>query len=557
MSAPRRIVVIGHGMVGARFAEDLIARADPGSVTVQVLGAEEYEPYNRVLLSEVVAGRSDLTALTLPAIRSEHLQIRHGSAARMIDTHARRVGTDDGWYDYDHLVLATGSAARIPAVDGLHPDLPAGVHALRTLDDAREIVAGCANARTATVIGAGVLGLEAACGLIRRGLEVTVLHTGAGPMDRQLDPAAATVVTAELRRLGATVITDARTTAVRTSGGRLTGVVARVGEAQQHVPTDLLVLACGTEPETALARQAGLPVDRGVLVGQDLTSPADARVHAIGDCAQPPEGGTGLIAQGWDQARRLAEHLTAQDSTTSDSSTRAGGERPSMALRLSLAVVSRPIDRAAGSSPPVAAPDAAPAAGTDVVRLKAAGLDVVTMGTPARRGDDPAERTVTLADPDGGRHLSATVRDGVLVAASCVGAPDVGADLVASYTRRLPVPNDPAHLLLRPLTQAPAPAADPSRMPESTTVCTCNGVSKGDIVATWRRGAQSTEEIARTTRATTGCGGCTDAVCGLAQWLAECEPAATSGASQGEGPDGEKTVTAAQRTAHTCEIAAE
>ncbi|SED81017.1 FAD-dependent oxidoreductase [Ruania alba] len=549
MNAPRRIVVVGHGMVGSRFADDLIARADPGSVTVQVLGAEEYEPYNRVLLSEVVAGRADLSSLTLPTTASEALQVRRGTTVRSIDLGARQVRIDGGRYPYDHLVLATGSAARVPVIDGLHPDLPAGVHALRTLDDAREIVAATANARRATVIGAGVLGLEAACGLIRRGLEVTVLHTGTGPMDRQLDPSAAAVVTGELRRLGARVITGARTTAVRTQGGHLTGVVARLGEGEEHVPTDLLVLACGTEPETRLARQAGLPVDRGVLVGPDLTSPADPRVHAIGDCAQPPEGGTGLIAQGWDQARRLAEILTGQEHLP-PAAWPDGGERPSMALRLSLAVVSRPAPAPEPHQTPV------PAAGTDVVRLKAAGLDVVTMGR-SDDGSTPGARTVTLSDPDDGRHLAATVCEGVLVAATCVGAADVGADLVASYTRRLPVPADPAHLLLRPLTHAPAPAADPSRMPESTTVCTCNGVSKGDIVSAWGGGARTIEDIARTTRATTGCGGCTDAVCGLAQWLAECEPAASPAVSHGERADGEKAVTAAQRTAHTCEIAAE
>ncbi|QOR72001.1 NAD(P)/FAD-dependent oxidoreductase [Ruania alkalisoli] len=562
MTAPTRIVVVGHGMVGARFVDDLLARAEPGTLEIEVLGGEEYEPYNRVLLSDVVAGRTDLNSLTLPVTASEHVTVTRGAVATAIDRAGQCVHTPLGHYYYDHLVLATGARARIPAVEGLDCGLPAGVHALRTLDDAREIIAATTNARHATVVGAGVLGLEAACGLVRRGLDVTVLHTGHGPMDRQLDQGASAVVTAELERLGAQVRTQARTTAVRTRGGRLTGVVATVGETEHVLATDLLVLACGTQPEARLAQEAGLPVGRGIRVGGDLASPADSRVHAIGDCAEPTEGATGLIAQGWDQARRLADRLAGVVAARANRATRVDrasplleSRRPSMALRLALAAGTRPIashevDADSSSGAADLADPAAGLAGTDVVRLKAAGLDVVTMGRTATGG---WARTVTLSDPSAGRHLTATVSDGLIVAATCVGAPDVGADLVAAYTRRLPVPSDPAHLLLRPLTQTPAPAADPSRMPAGTTVCTCNGVTKADITDSWERGARSTGEIARATRATTGCGGCTDAVCGLAQWLSQTERPAASHAG---GVGGEETVTEAQRGQHTCEIAA-
>ncbi|UFU04091.1 FAD-dependent oxidoreductase [Ruania suaedae] len=546
MITPAKIVVVGHGMVGARFVEDLLARVEPATVDIEVLGAEEYQPYNRVLLSDVVAGRTDLSALTLPVLQSGAVTVTRGAAAAAIDRAGRCVRTRHGRHPYDHLVLATGAKARIPTIEGLQPTLSAGVHTLRTLDDAREIIAATANARRATVVGAGVLGLEVACGLVQRGLDVTVLHTGHGPMDRQLDHASSAVVTAELERLGARVWTRARTTAVRTRGGRLTHVLATVDRTEHAVPTDLLVLACGTEPEAGLARQAGLPVGRGITVGADLASPADPRVYAIGDCAEPVEGATGLIAQGWEQARRLADRLAGVAAGHDRATAPGASERPSMALRLALAAGTRPV-----SSHPVGAaePERAPA-GTDVVRLKAVGLDVVTMGSAP--GESRA-RTVTLSDPAAGRHLSATVAEGRIVAAVCVGAPDVGADLVAAYTRRLPVPADPAHLLLRPLTQAPTPAADPSRMPGGTTVCTCNGVTKADITDSWARGARSTEDIARATRATTGCGGCTDAVCGLTQWLSR---TGSASASHEEAIDGEETVTEAQRRAHTREIAA-
>ncbi|WP_250448035.1 FAD-dependent oxidoreductase, partial [Actinotalea sp. C106] len=307
-----RVVVVGHGMVGSRFVEDLHRRLPAAAdLTVTVLGAEEYEPYNRVLLSEVVAGKVDVASLTLPSPPLPGVQVHRGREALSVDRRRRHVVTDQGAVPYDLLVLATGARARVPAVPGLggaalggeqHPCLPAGVHALRSLDDAREIVAATVNGPRAVVLGGGVLGLEAACGLARRGLEVTVVHGGDHLMDRQLDAAAAAAVGQTLRRLGVDQRTGTRAEEVVVRDGRVTGVRIANGDV---LPAGLLVLTAGTVPETGLAGAAGLATDRGVLV-DTAGSTSDARIFAVGDCAEPPEGATGLIAQGWDQARRLA-----------------------------------------------------------------------------------------------------------------------------------------------------------------------------------------------------------------------------------------------------------
>src|SRR5699024_125459 len=125
-----------------------------------------------------------------------------------------------------------------------------------------------------------------------------------------------------------------------------------------------------------------------------------------------------------------------------------------------------------------------------VVRLKAAGLDVVTMGVcGARRALDPSHRTVRLSDPSAGRHVEVVVAGGVVVGATCVGAPQIGADLTAAYTRRTPVPADPAYLLLQPVASATTTASDPTHMPDRTTVCRCNSVTKAAIVEAWHGGA--------------------------------------------------------------------
>jgi assimilatory nitrate reductase electron transfer subunit len=354
------------------------------------------------------------------------------------------------------------------------------VHVLRSVDDCRDVLAAAVNARRAVVVGGGLLGLEAATGLLRRGLAVTLVHHRGSLLDRQLDERAGAVLADAAADLGLSLVLGARPAGVTTRSGRLSGL--RLDDGRE-LPADVLLLACGTRPETALAAGAGLPTDRGVLVTADLRSPEDHRVAAIGDCAQPPEGGSGLVAQGWEQARRLARALV---DGTADAGTAGNG-----------------VVGASG----------------EVVRLKAAGLDVVTMGP----GDVPGARTVTLDDPDGRRHLRVSVLGERLVAATCVGAGDLAADLAAAFDRGTPVPLDPAALLVRSAGGPPAEAS-PTLLPSRATVCRCNGVTKGDVVQAWEDGAGTVAEVAAGTRATTGCGGCRGAVEGILGWLADGEP---------------------------------
>ena len=498
MPGTTRVVVVGNGMVGSRFVEDLMDRDRHERFEVTVIGAEEYEPYNRVLLSELVSGKVDVAALALGEAVTPRTTIRRGVVAQAVDREAQVVLASDGSrHAYDLLVLATGSSARIPPIAGLSP-LPRGVLPLRTLDDAREIVAATLNAHRAVVVGGGVLGLEAATGLARRGLCVTVVHGAPHLMERQLDPVAAQVASDGLDRLGIAQRLGVFTQEALVDDGRIVAVRLADGDL---LPADLVVLTAGTVPEAGLARTAGLEVQRGVVVGEDLATPADPRVFAIGDCAQPPEGGTGLIAQGWDQARRLA-----------------------------MLLASRPLEQhgraiTADDAEDVAEPEVPHAGGTDVVRVKAHGLDVLTMGVcgPGRPGNG-SQRVLQLSDPAQGRHLEIVVESGRLVGATCVGAGSVGADLTAAYTRATPVPSDPAHLLLRPIPGTATPASSPTHMPDRTTVCSCNGVTKKRIVTCWRDGADTVADVARATKATTGCGGCKDVVGGLLEWLASTDP---------------------------------
>ncbi|GAB3162642.1 FAD-dependent oxidoreductase [Myceligenerans halotolerans] len=556
LRVPLRIVVIGFGMVGGRFVDELLRRDTDNAFDITVLGAEPYEPYNRVLLSDVIAGRTDVAAIGMPTPDLERVDLRRGVGAVSIDREARVVVADDGTrHPYDHLVLATGSEARIPPVPGLGtggvPGLPAGAHALRTLDDAREIVAATVNTPRAVVVGGGVLGVEAAYGLAARGLEVTIVDGAPSLMARQLDGPAGEVLADGLAARGVTVRAGVLPSEVLVAGGRVVGV--RLGD-DDVVAAGLVVMSTGTVPTSRIAQAAGLTTDRGIVVGHDLTSPDDDVVCAVGDCAQPPEGSRGLVAEGWDQARRLAERFADQAAARAAATARetAGldqpavgassgprehlrlpeqGGRPSMAVRLgtllgSQAVSRTPSDRGIETR------------GTDVVKVKAGELSIVSMGAAGLgRAPRPGERAVRLADPAAGRFVEAVVADGVLVGATCVGDPRVAADLTAAYTRRTPVPADPAFLLLTPIMPTAAPVDSPEHMPDDAVVCRCNGVTKGEIAACCADGKDSLEEIAAETRATTGCGSCEEAVCGIAAWVRSSrQPATDRDASDAQVP---------------------
>ncbi|WP_353650536.1 FAD-dependent oxidoreductase [Nakamurella sp. A5-74] len=486
-----------------------------------------------MLLSDVLAGRTALGSLTLPTRSDLRHRLLTGRAAMSIDRRARLVHDAAGdEHPFDLLVLATGAAARIPSVPGLalehadgEPALPVGAHALRTLDDVAEIIARSDHVAAAVVVGAGVLGVEVAAGLAVRGLAVTLAAHG-GVMDRQFAPAAAAVAARRLRVAEVTVLTEVSTEQVLLADGAMCGIRLRPTGSAAGPPIDLaaglLVLACGTTPEVGLAVAAGLPVEHGVLVDADLASPTDSSVCAIGDCAQPLEGSSGLIAQGWEQSRRLAVRIV----TELDADAAAPSAEIVGAATGSTATTS-------AAAPSGATPSAWPASPTDVVKVKGDGLDLVAFGVSAPGGGGPtgapgggaagSTRSVTLSDPEGGRHLEVVLAGDRVIGGTCIGGGQVTADLVSAYLRRTPVPTDPAQLLVRSVVAAPE-VVNPTRMPDHTTVCTCNAVSKGEIVACWVGGGRSVAEVAATTRATTGCGSCTAVVCGLLDWLQESDP---------------------------------
>ncbi|MDG4825352.1 FAD-dependent oxidoreductase [Asanoa sp. WMMD1127] len=459
-----RVLVVGYGMAGSRVVAELRARA--ADVKVTALGAEPHRPYNRILLSNLLAGKvgeDDLAIAAAPA----GADVRLGEPVVAVDRGRRVVRTAQEEHAYDALVLATGSAPVVPPLPGL--DGP-GVHAFRTLDDCRRIVASASRARRAVVLGGGLLGVEAARGLALRGLAVDIVHVGPHLMDRQLDGDGARVLARTLADLGVRAHVGA--TAREWTGGAL-----RLADGAE-LPADVLVVACGVRPDTRLAAAAGLAVGRGVVV-DDAMRTGDPRVYAIGDCAEHRGTVYGLVAPAWDQAATVADQLT-------------GGGAAYRGSRV-------------------------------VTRLKASGVDLAAMGSPhAGAGAE----VVSFADPARGTYARLVIEDNRVAGAVLLGDnPMVGA-VVQLFDRNAEVPADRRSLLLgRAHGGEPAAAVEsPALMPDSAVVCRCNTVRKAAITAAWRAGGRTVGDVVAATRATTGCGSCQDAVCGLVSWLSSVDP---------------------------------
>jgi assimilatory nitrate reductase electron transfer subunit len=307
------IVVVGAGMAGARLAQQLAPRE---GVRVTVVGEEPHPPYNRVLLAEVLAGRYGPELIALPDGGAVTGPPRR---AVTLDRPGRRVVCDDGHeLRYDRLVLATGSNPVLPPLRGLFGpssrELPSGVHAFRTLDDCLALARAAGEGTRAVVVGGGLLGVSAAQALAARGAQVVLAQQAEHLMERQLDAQAADLLRRYLEAQGVEVHLGCRVRGVRVQpddgpGGRR---VRAVELADGYcLETDLLVLACGVRPRTALAMGAGLAVGRGVVVDDRLRT-SDPAVFAIGDCAEHDRVVQGLAGAARDQADVLARVLAAE-----------------------------------------------------------------------------------------------------------------------------------------------------------------------------------------------------------------------------------------------------
>lgn len=448
-----RLVVVGNGMAGARFVEELRDRASE-AFDVTVFGEEPHGGYNRIMLSGVLGGTrepSDIVTHPSAWYDDRRIEFRPGSRVVAIDREQRLVHTDDGTQtSYDALVFATGSRPFVPPIAGLAG--AGNVFVFRTLADCEQIRSAAATAQTAVVLGGGLLGLEAAAGLRALGVEPTVVHMMPTLMDVQLDSGGGAALERRMASLGIVVRANARAVRVYDDAdGR--GIELADGS---RIAGDLIVLCCGTVPNVELAREAGLTCGRGIAVDDRLQT-SDERIFALGECVEHRGVIYGLVEPLWTQCRVLADRLTGTPA------------------------------QYAGSK-----------VGT---RLKVAGVNVVAVGErDARAGDE----VISALGADGS-FRRAISREGALVGAQVVGDARAAAAFARAFERGTSLPGSLASFVFGVDAIA---LGEPAIAVEDERICVCNDVSRGEIAAAIAAGARDVAEIGRRTSAGTGCGTC-------------------------------------------------
>lgn len=455
-----RLVVVGNGMAGMRTVEELLKLA-PDLYDITVFGAEPLGNYNRIMLSPLLAGEKTLDDIMIntPEWYAEHgITLHAGDPVVDIRRHQKQVVAASGLQvPYDRLLLATGSNPFVIPVPGKDKK---GVISFRDVDDVNAMLDAARTHRKAAVIGGGLLGLEAANGLAKRGMDVTVIHIMDTLMERQLDAPAGNLLRQELESRGMAFRMQAATQEIL-GEDRVTGIRFADGS---EVQADLVVMAVGIRPNIELAQQVGLHCERGIVV-DDTMQTYDPSIYAIGECVQHRKAVFGLVAPIWDQAKVCASHLA-----------QVGSGR----------FVSKAVS----------------------TKLKVTGVDLFSAGDFS--GGEGSE-DIVFQDPRRGVYKRLIVKDNRIAGAVLYGDTldggwyfdlmNQGAD-VSEFRDRL--------VFGQAFVDAPAAnsttAAD---WPDDRQICDCNGVCKGAIVDTIRQeGLKTATEVGKYTKAGTSCGSC-------------------------------------------------
>ncbi|MEU4533119.1 nitrite reductase large subunit NirB [Micromonospora ureilytica] len=474
----RRLVVVGNGMAGARTVEEILERGGGDQFAITMFGEEPYGNYNRILLSNVLSGVDDEAGIFLNDMSwyaDNGITLHAGTRVTRIDRFARRIYADDGTETpYDKLIIATGSRAFVPPIPGLHRPgrgYHQGVFAFRTIDDTRNMIRYAREHERAVVIGGGLLGLEAARGLQNHLAHVTLVHAAGHLMNAQLDAQAGAILRRSIERLGIEIVLGAHTTEVLGKHA-VTGVKLKDGRT---IACDVVVVAAGIRANAEMAATSGLPVERGIVVDDQMRVQDEVDIYSVGECAQHRGETYGLVAPLWEQARVLADHITGTN------------------------------------------PNAAYHGSRLATKLKVAGVDVASMGLKEAERDD--DETIVFAEPRKGVYKSIVIRDDRLVGATLLGDVRKVAFLMQAFDRGLALPKERVEMLF----DLGAPSADVSaaELGDDVQVCNCNGVTKRALVGTVQGGVKTLTGVMDATRAGKGCGSCKGLVAQIVEWAAD------------------------------------
>ncbi len=463
-----QLVLVGNGMAGVRTLEELLKIA-PDLYDITVFGAEPHPNYNRILLSPVLAGEQTLEQIVLNPLSwyvENGITLHTGKKVAAVDRTRRTVRAEDGTEaPYDRLLIATGSNPFVLPVPGKDLD---GVIAYRDIADTQAMIDAATKYRHAVVIGGGLLGLEAANGLMLRGMQVTVVHIMPWLMERQLDDTAGQLLQKSLEDRGLKFLIGAQTEAlIPDKAGRVMAVRFKDGT---EIPADLVVMAAGIRPNTELAEQAGLHCQRGIVVNDTLQTITDPRIYAVGECAAHRGIAYGLVAPLFEQGKVCATHLAQFG-----------------------------IGRYTGSQ--------------TSTKLKVTGIDLFSAGNFT---GGPGTEEIVLSDPFGGVYKKLVIQDDKLIGACLYGDTVDG-----SWYFKLLRDGRAIGGLRDKLMFGESKIGDVGHeghskaagMADSDEVCGCNGINKGTICkAIKERGLFTLDEVRKHTKASASCGSCTGLV---------------------------------------------
>ncbi|WP_430414082.1 nitrite reductase large subunit NirB [Parasphingorhabdus sp.] len=458
------LVVIGNGMAGCRAVEEILSR-NADRYTITIFGAEPRVNYDRIMLSPVLAGEKSFEEIIINDqswYDDNDIELVSGDKVIAIKREAKEIVSESGRVtSYDRLLIATGSDPFIIPVSG--HDLP-GVITFRDLDDVDKMLTAAGKGGHAVVIGGGLLGLEAAHGLHLQGMNVTVLHLMPTLMERQLDEAAGFLLKSELEQRGQTILTGADTAEIL-GDVHVTGVKLKDGT---EIAADLVVMAVGIRPAAALAKNADLEVERGIVVDDHMIT-SDPAIMAVGECVQHRGAVYGLVAPLWEMCRALADQATENPSGYAGSVTST--------------------------------------------KLKVSGINVFSAGDFS--GGENCE-DIVMRDASRGIYKRVVVKENKLIGAVLYGDTADGSWYFDLLKTQEDISDIREALIFGQAFASGDALGDPdsavAALSDNAEICGCNGVSKGQVVACINAGAGDLDAVRASCKASASCGSCTGLV---------------------------------------------
>lgn len=451
----QRLVVIGNGMAGVRCVEEIL-KQNKHQFDITIIGSEPHVNYNRILLSSVLQGETTFPEITINSIewyRRYQITLYSGETATKIDTKLKRITTDKNrLISFDKLIFATGSSPFVLPLPGVEKP---GVVTFRTIEDCEAILEGAKRFKKAIVIGGGVLGLEAARGLLNLGLDVKVVHNTDYLMQRQLNAKASSMLQKQLEQQGIGFLLGKVTKEI--------GGTDRVEEVEftdgTKVEADLVVMSVGVVPNISLAKESGLTTNRGIVVN-DFMETSIPDIYAVGECVEHNGIVYGLVKPLYEQGEVLAKFIC-----------------------------DKPVEGYKGS--------------VLSTSLKVPGIDLFSVGDFE---ENESTKTLTILNEVEDIYKKIVLQGDIIVGAILYGETGQQSKVLDMIVKRKHVNDEDKRSLLHSTDNG---ASTVKSMKRSEIVCNCNGVTKGAIMeAVQQQGLTTVKEVKQCTKASSSCGGC-------------------------------------------------